>query len=1087
MLHLLRASAGAGKTHKLVEIYLRYILACPEQMGSVVVLSFTNKATDELRQRVIAMLHTLARGDFSVSTASLKRILGYDDATLQLSAKEALGYLLHDYDAFNIYTIDTFFQRLVRSFTYELGLGQEYTLVLGERELMHECVDLLLQAVGSDHVLEEALIALAIEQVSEGKPWQFRAMLFRWGEDLFRGLGEEGRDILEKGGDNYDIIKLLDDLIETSKVFEKEWKRRAKAILDKIKEGGFSVDDFAWGERGVIGFLRKATRPGVVNMPSERIRRASQVPRVWVKKGGTSPGVLTFVETILQPLLGSMITYFDVNYRHYKTTRTLWLLRYRLIITGLLKKIITTYIANHDRLLIQRVPLLIRTLIEGKSPLFLEHKIGKRWLHFLIDEGQDLSKDQWAGLLPFIRQGLAKGCDSWLVGDAKQAIYRWRGGNPRLLLTEIEHAIGSADTKVDVLSYNWRSRPMIVYFNNIFFAKAAELVTKKLQEEVSSGVGMADLVDEVAHISKAYAQVAQRLPEGSAMDKSGHVAVSFIVNEGSSNRWKEGAIARTIERIVWLQKRGYKAGEITLLVRNNKEATLLLDALHKEKNRNHTEKGIRYEAVAGASLTLWENSHIKLLVYGLHYIYGRDEKFSLASVVHLYQTYVARKQHAMDGLDITQEEDTLTLSADYFFMLDSLDKVSTYLPENFFKDIDTLRGLGIYAMVEALCYIFNLSPIAEEAYLNAFKEVVYKFSKRQAGTLADFLLWWDQHGKREAKVGASVRDAMQIMTIHQSKGLAFKVVIVPFCAWDLDHSVFYPPVISGHARQEPFDKLGRVPITYRSTLKDTYYMRFYGKERWQQYLEQINLLYVAFTRAQVGCYVCAPYRASKGLQTTADLLNRLLGPDGDTTLVADFPAASWEPSTMTWSLGVLPEADSVVEEAIVDSKKADHLKRDRGQSRRVLQRIGTLHSGGILWHELLSEITTLASVDKVVDDYVAKGKLSADQGIKVRHTLDTIFQDPRLQVWFSGAWEVYAERSILLSSGALWRPDRVMVRGDEAVVLDFKIGQPLDSHHKQVARYMEVVQSIGYRNVRGYLLYVSSASLIEVKSEPHLV
>ena len=331
------------------------------------------------------------------------------------------------------------------------------------------------------------------------------------------------------------------------------------------------------------------------------------------------------------------------HYTHYATSRTLLTVRHRLQTAQTLKNLIQTYTQTHDAVLIHAVPEKIRQAI--RNPNYLYAKTGKKTRHFLIDESQDLSTTQWLGIAPLIKQNITRH-KSYLVGDAKQAIYRWRGGNPQLLLSQVEKEVERTTTKD--LPYNWRSKPVIVHFNNAFFSQAAEKVTQYLRQELPLQVDQI-LFNEIDEIKKAYAQVTQKLPESLDKNVQGYVSVSFIPSQTRGNEWKNYALQKTIEIVEHLQTQGYQPEGITLLVRNNEEAYTLQHALVEYAKSAKAKRGICYDTLAKTSLRLTENQHIILLLSTLRLIHNPADQVAKATLNHVFAHYVKPFLVAKEG------------------------------------------------------------------------------------------------------------------------------------------------------------------------------------------------------------------------------------------------------------------------------------------------------------------------------------------------------------------------------------------------------------------------------------------------------
>ncbi|MEM7361528.1 MAG: UvrD-helicase domain-containing protein [Bacteroidota bacterium] len=1048
MLHLIRASAGAGKTHRLVYIYLQHILATPTHIPDIIVLSFTNKATQELKARILTHLHDLAAEKMTSMAIDLQKSLDCDRATLTEQARQALDYLLKRYDHLAVHTIDAFFQDLLRTFTYELNIPSNYQLLLEQDQLLSHCLTELLQQLPQNPGLQKTLTELALQKIEQGKTWHFNEEIKKWGYDLLATWQDPSspNDLVEQDT-SPKALSVLPKLYQRSSIFRDNMRLKAKNILYHIKKEQLEAKDFAWGEKGIIGFLEKVANKKKISPPSTRTLQASLDSSVWVsKKSPRRDEILALVEETLQPLLTTLLALYTDEYAHYTTSQTLLSLRHRLLTTQKMAKLIQQYAHTHETVLIHNLPQYIRKIVAEDHAPFLYAKTGRKPQHFLIDESQDLSTAQWYGLAPFIRELVSQQKKNYLVGDAKQAIYRWRGGNPQLLLQQIEEEIDSQNVEKTNLPYNWRSRPAIVHFNNAFFYKAAQLMTTYLQEQIfpDNNVNLPALKKEIAQIQQVYAHTKQKVASIHNGSVQGYVHVSFISSNTGSNQWKDIAIQRTIQTIETLQETGYSLNDITLLVRNHTEVRILLEALLKHAKSNQAKQHLRYDAIANSALSLSEDLHISLLLTVLRSLQHPNDPVIYAALQHGLKHYAPTFKLPSETLQTVRSYPCLTTQ--------------------------------VYELIQRL----GLQERASEAHLNAFKEIVYTFSLQRENSLSDFLRWWDEYGCQQSAPIPSNKEALKIMTIHQSKGLTFKAVILPFCHWHLDHIPSHPPMIWGDSEEEPFHELGKVPLTYTSQLQDTYYATSYFQEKWQQYLEQLNLLYVAFTRASNLFYVFTPYKPSKKLTTTSNLLTQLLitPQDPENPLQQE---GKWDSTTLTWEAGVLTSPV----QARTQSTQPLHPKRDPVPTeptlfKKILRHVQQPHHKGIWWHELLSQIITLDDVVPLLYRYVKKQRINQRQAKYLQTYFKELFQNEQLRYWFSSDWEVHTERTVMLPSGELWRPDRIMIQKKKAIVLDYKMAKHLPEHHEQVRIYLNMMTQLGYESVQGYLLYLHRKKLIPV-------
>ena len=857
-LHLCYAGAGAGKTHTLVQTYLTKALKRPAFFGRILAITFTNKATEEMKERIVSYLDRLVKGTDQALGEELQKALACDAPTLQEKANALLTMILHDYEDFSVCTIDGFFQMIVRNFAGELGLPLSYGLLLDVAPILEDTLWALLSTLARYPRLISAFTALSIHKIQQGKSWDCTGAIRQLGKIFLLDHGLDHGDHLnskgaarEQKGNGATIEDFFRSQKKAGVAFKAKLKEMAGALHQSIKARGLCAGDFAWGAHGIVGFLEKLYAQKEAK-PSTRIYNAVTKRGHWVSaKSVHYSGMAGVVQDHWQPQLKALLDFYDSGYKKHATFRALQPLYYAMASVGPLRSILSEHELLQANIPVAYLPNLLGQVGSGVAVPFLYEKLGRYYDALLIDEFQDVSRGQWAQLHPLLHYGLAQGQDSFLVGDVKQAIYRWRGGDAGLFLSGVAATMGEDQIKESALGHNWRSRQHIVAFNNLFFKIAAELLSTYLGTLVGEAAG-AMLGEGADHqqIKKAYKHVAQRLPKASTGGELGYVELAFFPKKSTTAddyHWRDGAIARTIQKVEELQQKGHKLSDIGILVRDNKEATQLLDAFLGHKKSDKAIPGLSYEAHSPAGGKLGANPYIQLLVHGLMYVGDSKPGFTLTTLIHLYQTYgggtrsggTLSHQYWTAGGEQQREKENL-------------------LPHLLLRQLTTLKRLPLYLLVDKLISLFGLRKEVSWPYVAIFQGQVDAFLRDYGGHLMDFLAWWARMGDR-IPCGLDVaEDSLQVMTIHQSKGLAFDIVLLPFCTWPLDHPPTHPTILWTSTKTTPFDQLKKAPLYYGTHLKETYYQDAYHEEQIQAYLENLNLLYVAFTRARQGLYIFMP-------------------------------------------------------------------------------------------------------------------------------------------------------------------------------------------------------------------------------------
>ena len=1047
-LYQCHASAGAGKTHRLVEYYLVEALK-RERFSHILAITFTNKAAREMKARILSHLSILSEGGESLLAQGYMKGVGCEGATLKRKATKLLQMILHDYNHFAVSTLDHFFHQSVNIFRDELGLKGTYGVTFDEEAISLAGVEALFNKLGDDGALERALATFAFERIKKGKTWHFVDALLARSALFFT------HDCLGNGGMAYKEGLLVGFLADAKK-YETDLSTLAKGLLGVIAKREVSEEVFAWGERGVIGFLKNLTK-GIILTPNSRVRLAAEDVTRWTRKGEKVEAIEEFVEMELHPLLVALLRRYDEGHRAYATTRALTLSLHEQAIMVPLLRLMKGYSWTHNLLSPTFITaLFVKILKEGSIDFFYE-RLNRHYSCLLVDECQDLSRTQWDALHPLLMGGLAEGGYALLVGDVKQSIYRWRGGDARLFLEDVE---GVADGKVvhTFLPQNFRSQPAIVEFTHLFFRAASQTLATYLatmgEEAELLPAGKRAMKEGVAMVQKAYAHVQQKVAATGSIQ--GYVAVQLVNNEG--NGWKALAMEQLIGTLESLQKRGYAAEELAILVRDHKEVALVVGALDAYQQKGLGKAGVSYEVVTSSGLLLKNHPAIALLVAALHYMAEPDNPLGRATLLHHFCHYKGITGEAL-LLDVSKQ------------------KLEAVLPNGFVQLSKAVTRFPLTSLVATLVGLFVIQGEGERAYVEAFQDHVAAFPNVGGDLLHDFLTWWARHAGYLSLSGSRVKKGIPLMTIHQAKGLAFDVVLLPFGNWDLDHPPHSKASIWSRSGVTPFDQVGEVRLDYGPHLVETFYQKEYIEERHATYLEGLNLLYVGCTRAKKGLYIWTPATVEEKITNVGRLINQVV------PALQSLDGVAWNLAAGRLTLGAelgKQQPLRVAPDHAPDTFVAPLLSGLPTHHQDVRDRLSPLPDVvGSLWHELLAEVEVATSLGEVVERYVQSGRLTPQQGNEISQCVATWWKWEELRDWFGGGWQVKREGTMLLhAQGNYLRLDRVMLKGNEAVVLDFKTGMRKGAHHMQVVTYMKWLREMGYTPVRGYLFYIKENDLV---------
>ncbi len=1062
-----RSSAGSGKTRTLAKEYLKLAL---EHRGyyfrHILAVTFTNKSTQEMKDRILAYLDDFANGRKNELADELKKELRQDDNTFQERSRDVQREILHNYSQFSISTIDAFFQKVIRSFTREAGLMGDYKLEVEQDLVLEEVIDELIDELGSNKELTEWVVEFAKENLENERAWDVRQNLREFAEQIFR---EEFKviedDVINETNDHNFFRELKSNLWQTKNFFLGKVSKSSTEALKIIEEKGWDPSEISFGKNsGLATFFKmfaSEKRLKEYKEPSERMRSYFTVPEKWPSK--TTARSIEIKQTAkekLIPVLKELIETYD---KYFEQSLSAELALNNFYSFGLIADIsrkLKEYKEQNNLMLLADAPKFLNGVIQDSDTPFIYEKVGSFYRNFLIDEFQDTSGYQWKNFLPLLTNSLDQGNRSIVVGDVKQAVYRWRGGDLNLLQQEVEQQIGKNRVDVIELGTNYRSASRIVDFNNLLFKSAASLVAQK-----TNGVLPSD----------AFKDVAQK----GVKEEEGFVQVQFIKEEvkedlpaGRQSNWKELALALIPLQLEQLQSIDVKLSDIAILVRKNQEGQEIATYLLNYTNSEKAKPNCQYDVISNESLRLDGASSVNVLLGAMRYLQNPEDS-------------IARAQLGYEFARLKEPDRELTevfaVANQVFF--------ESNLPPAFSKSKAWLKKLPLFELTETLIEIFKIGDEKGElAYLQAFQDLVLDFYSRERNDLGAFLEWWeDNKYKKSLQVSGEV-NAVQIVTVHKSKGLQFKYVLIPFCSWNLDHEMFREPLLWVKSEKHPFQQAGYLPIKYSSKLKESYFSEFYEKEFVRTYLDNLNLLYVACTRAEHGLFIMAPHPKNRNQrESVGKLIFESIGSDLELQ-------KHWSESTLQWKVGELTssfderkENGSTVElqnypasrwrdKLIIKRSSASFFEKPEEISQEKIRY-------GLHMHAVLSRIHHAIEISEALNLIVGEGLITESEKEPLTKQLDALLGQPQIKDWFSSAWEVRTEVPILLPGGEESRIDRLMVNGKKAIVVDFKTGERNKRDQQQVLDYMNILRQMNFTEVEGYVLYLRDMEVVNVAEQ----
>lgn len=1056
-----KASAGSGKTFTLATEYMKLVIANPEAYRSILAVTFTNKATEEMKLRIISQLYGLSKL-LPESETYLKVIqdsLGMDREQIAKRAHEALYNLLHHYSYFRVETIDSFFQRVMRNLAKELELSANLKLELNDREIERQAVDELIEGLSIGDKLLTWILDYIKGNIGEDKNWNVIGKIKRFGEnlskDFYKANEKQLRQKLEEEGFFERYSRQLE---EVKRQAMEQVEQIAATFFDALDENGLTMDDFSRKKQGPWGYFEKLRTGACYEEYGVNSYQASAVDSVdaWFTKAKATPQNPAYhvVEEMLRPLLEFAVEKMPQLLRVYRSVEVTKSNLSQLRLLGSIDQKIKEMNQDANRFLLSDTQPLLHALMESgaSDSSFIFEKIGTQLEHIMIDEFQDTSVTQWKNFKVLLDETMShKESNNLIVGDVKQSIYRWRAGDWRLLNDiEREFPRPSDQLRLRSLATNYRSDRNVIEFNNQFFVYAADKEYQAQKETDESGAET---------LRQAYADVIQQVPE--SKPRQGYVRIKLLPKE----EYREAMLALTAETVDELISQGDCEGDIAILIRSNE---IIRDvANYFLANRP------QYKLVSDEAFRLDTSTAVNTLVMALRLLCHQDD---------IVEATLSGYYHRLIMGEETEE--------------------SLPLPLEYTDHKEELMSMPLYDLVERLATIFRVHELKDQsAYVCAFYDQLDNYMEDGTGTVEDFLDAWDNnlHGKT---IQSDDVAGIRLMTIHKSKGLEFAHVIMPFCDWPItkSHVIWCTPQAS------PFNELPLVPVDCsKSRLEGTIYEKDYHYERLQETVDNLNLLYVAFTRARQNLFVYG----KRDISNTRSRLIQDCLPDVARTLegckLSGMDKEKTEPIVMEYGeldinrqrkaekesdnvflkpvnrLTIHPDTYPLKAQFRQSNKSRDFIKGDDEQSTQ-----GEYIQLGVMLHQVFSTIQTADDVESALSQLRIDGVLNAvPDEEKLREMLQRRLQTPKVKEWFSGQWEVYNERDILTvdeQSGEVktYRPDRVMANGTEMIVVDFKFAAQRPEHVSQVKGYMELLRQMSHLTVKGYLWYVYPNKIVTV-------
>lgn len=1030
------ASAGAGKTFNLVKEFLCHCLRDSDtrRFSQILAITFTVKAAGEMKSRVLAALDGFRQNprpsEHDAMFAEVQDELKMDETTLRNRSNDVLRKMLHDYTSLGISTIDKFTYRLVRTFGHELGLSSSFDLNLDEQELFRESIDILLDETGQNSKVTTFFQGFIEHHMDEGKNWRPELKML----EMAKHLSKE---------ESYEIVERLSKIdLEGFSEIRKRLRARLNELLKRhrqlVAEGKNLFGDIEptyFSSSYLPKYLKHLESSDSLKwMPGKSIFNQLEAGRFTVAK--PKPEAEAAVGPITDDLMEWVQKCID-----FASTVGVEVYMLRAIMLGfdsaaVLHEISWTLQEYKDANNVETLATfnkLIHDSLQNLPAPYIYERIGEKYRHYFIDEFQDTSLLQWSNLTPLVHNSIASGGTAMIVGDAKQSIYRWRGGKPDQflnLIAQAKHPEESGNDMAYALKYhnlqsNWRSRKKIVEFNNDLFSGLGENFNFPSYREL-------------------YEEAVQE-PKGG---DGGYIHLSFVESSPAEVYQRE-TLQLIVDQINECKNDGYRLGDIAILVRQNKMARLTASFLAKE--------GI--DVVSQDSLLLQNSTAVRLIVACIRYLhYPNDTENRMEMVDMLFQ--LGRIENSSEAL----HKSLMIAGSDDEFAWQAL-------LENCGIDLGNawVGASGLYEKGESLARNLKLLEKADP-FVQFFLDELYEFGVSKGQGIHDFLEWWEEKKDKLSISSPQTRDSVQIMTIHKAKGLEFPVVIFPFASFETaprnDTKRWIP------FEEDQFEGLPAIEMSFKKEaverLSERYprYAEAYEQVVRETVFDAVNMMYVAMTRPIDRLYVMTKGDDSQ----RKDHIGRFLW-----SFVQKHEKSSSSGSTAIFGEKTAPKEEKKgsssgvkVFTSFYSAEWRHRVKLSRDTDGLHDQLSDRPRAWGNLVHEMMARIQTVGDIDAVIHQFVAERKLTKASAQPLKERIIALVSHPQIADAFN-ADEVLNERDWLGDDRSI-RPDRMARKGDRWFVIDYKTGEVVNSHKKQIREYAELLDS---DNVQAFLVYIN--------------
>jgi ATP-dependent exoDNAse (exonuclease V) beta subunit len=1036
------ASAGSGKTYALVKEYLKIILTSPKNDAyrNILAITFTNKAVHEMKSRIVGSLSDFASDTPSSKSQDLMQDLSVDTSLsiiqIKTKAQQIIKHLIHNYAAFDISTIDKFTHKVIRAFAHDLNLPMTFEVTLDTENLLIEAVDAIIAQAGEDEILTNLLVDFTMEKTDDDKSWDISREILETGKLV---LNENNRNEITHFQDKSitEFLEIKKKLAVVCEDLEKETIVLGNEAAALIEQNGIDVKSFS---RGTFPNHIVSIQEGKFN---PRNKMFHEVDDIAINKTATDRAIIEAIIPDLLAILSKVYLLFEKIHFYKAFLKNITPLSLLNTVSNELAKIQQ----EQNILSITEFNALIHREIQNQPAPFIYERLGERYRHFFIDEFQDTSEMQWQNLIPLIDNALS-GQDEYgvkgtlmIVGDPKQSIYRWRGGKAEqfIELSKDQNPFNNPDKKLTQLEYNYRSYSQIIEFNNSFF----KLMANEFQHP-----DYKDLYENHSH---------QKVNSKTG----GYVNISFLPDTAETEEEALGKtqmyVEATLETINKVVEKGFEYKDIVILTRKRGQGIAVANYL--------TEQGV--PLLSSETLMIQNATEVRFIIHLLRYLKNSSD---IDAKAHFLQYLALHAQDEMPVHDFIAKGKELAQETEFKNWL---------LQFNLALSFQNLRKKSLYEAVEIMVSKFLAPELRASSYVQYFLDIVLERDIRNQAGVADFLDFWDKSAEKFSIPSPEGTNAVRIMTIHKSKGLEFPVVIMPFA--EEDYSRKPKDKLWLNAEEETVG-LPKVLIDNSSAVEgfgeDA--LELYTIKKQEELLDNINVLYVALTRAEEQLYIIS----STNLSIKGEVPKNNMCAFFINYLIAQ---GLYKEDLVEYELGNSAKLSS--KEKHKDTSKIIPTVAEvlNPKNIKIAQRESVMWGThqqeaieyGNLIHEILSFVKTKHDVDLAITKALENGLITLSQKELVRQTIIEIVEHTALKNHFAEGNFVMNEQTIIQKEARSIKPDRMVVTTDNKVfLLDYKTGVPNSKYELQLNNYQNAIEDMGFEVVEKALVFIGDQIIV---------